>query len=1253
MASDGKVKVTCPSCGRGGRVPESALGRDLMCPACGTKHKLWAVPDDDPDDDVPYGVAGTAAAPKTPAPAPVARTVAPASPPKPSTRPSPKPAPASAAPSAAELPPLPRDPWTTTPTNTPKAPTKPKAPAKPRKPEGPPWGLIGAVAGGGFAALLLLGGIVFLLSGRSGKEEAGADTAAAPAAGGQTYSPAGGGFAVTLPSPPKEQIQKEKLPEGGTIDHHIYLASGGRSGEFAVRYFDVDSDIPPENAKVLFDALRDEDVSARKARVVEERDVTLDGHPGRERVEEVAASNGKPVTTKIRTYLVGRRIYQVISARPPGADEAAVAACDRFHDSFRLTSGEPTAVASAPAPAVPASKPRPASTPPRPTSTASRPATVPRGGPEDLRYGWKPGASYVYSVHMVVEVGKLTVSVDGNSTYVVKQAGPDGFTLGHKGRLTTRRKSKDGSPPPGGPDGGTKSAETDLKIDPKGEVLSLNGRLPLGLMGDLSALMIEPFPDGAQASWEDEDDITLSEVETSGGGGAPPALSFGRPNLFDARSRLRGGSRLRSRIAPRPQPQPQPRVKVTNHPAKQKTTYTLVGASGDAVTIRKEYELATVETVDDGPKMRVVGQGQITFDRALGIPRALEFTANMETREPNVTVRFPIKVACRLLEGKDREDALAPPLDVPLTANNAIKGSDVDRTLADLSSPDVNVRKGACQYFYNASPLEDRRADVARALESALEDRDVFLRNDAIRALGVWGDRESVTALVGKLNDESFGSRGELFEALTRLGRRADASLAEAMVPWLSKDAGQAGRILRAMAAAAEPALLKTVEGGGDPRTRVEACRVLKDVGTSRSVEPLRALARAREEGQAGRAAADAIRSINERWPGGVDPARVLADMKSYDAGVRRRTLERLMALGVEGIGREQWVKALEGALADPDGNAQRDALKLLVATAPKEAKDILIARLGDPRFDAFREAIDALARLDPDEASAAAAVKWLDKDRGAVFRAFQVMGPVAQKATISALSHKDWGTRADACNTLAVIGTKTCMPALQKAAMNKQDGFVAGAATNALKALAERRAPDAQLARDIALLKSYDRGPLKDAAQRLANTRPVEKRRAEVARVLEGYLDDKDFFFRQEVLKALSVWGDEKTKAALTAKVGDKSYQAWREAVQVLVKLGPDEAALRAIARRQPDDEGFVGPTLRPFGPAAEKAYDDLLQSGDGDARFRAYACRCLSFIGTPTSLPVLERLAGKAGDEELARVADEALQGIASRPQ
>ncbi len=81
--------------------------------------------------------------------------------------------------------------------------------------------------------------------------------------------------------------------------------------------------------------------------------------------------------------------------------------------------------------------------------TALAGATPAQASGLELRYGWKPGQTYVYAVHAAYQVGKNLVTMDGSSIYKVKASDKAGATLAHRGWLVTRRRSRDQASGPG------------------------------------------------------------------------------------------------------------------------------------------------------------------------------------------------------------------------------------------------------------------------------------------------------------------------------------------------------------------------------------------------------------------------------------------------------------------------------------------------------------------------------------------------------------------------------------------------------------------------------------------------------------------------------------------------------------------------------------------------------------------------------------------------------------------------------------
>lgn len=1195
------LRIICPSCGRSGRAPENALGRNAVCPACGTRYKITSsvLAPEDPEvgGETPSTIRPSAV---SSSPYPLA-----ASPPRPSPGAEP------------EYPDLPRDPW----------PVR-KAATREPVPERPLW-IYGAIAGGGVAAVALCGLVVWLVFLRGKPDGPGARESASA---WTRLTPSDAGFSVSMPGKPEPQTRVESLPDGSKLEHHVYFAEA-KPSSYVVNYNDLDYDVDPSKVAKLFDDVRDEGVRARHSKVVEEKDIQLDGHPGRERLEELDGAGG-PVILKFRVYLVGRRLYTLMASGPKNADTAAHA--DKFLVSFRVQSTGPKTELN---PAVKADS--------SPVVNVTAEAPVAKVAGRSLRYGWKPSKSYVYSVHIGIDQGRGTLALDGGSVYRVKSVDSSGMTLAHSGWMVTRRHTKDGTRPQGDAVRGPENTRgVELKINPDGALLSANGEAPLPLLGDLPMLIIDPLPAGNDDAWNDESDITLNEVHVDPSG----PLRVGRTSLRDrvGRERPRAGSRLRRGARPAP-PRPQAKVTTTAHPAHEKSSYALVAESGETVTIARTYILNTEETVGGEPLLQFVGNGTTTFDVAQGVPLALEFKAVVTSRSAKGIVQIPLDVRCRLLQGAERELAVRPPV-MPPTPLQPRTEAQVHQLTGDLKSRENERRKQACQLLYNSAPLDSERAEVVRALDAMLDDTDMSIRVEVIRALGVWGDAAAAKSLIYRLNNDRYGARRELFEALGRIGP-ADVTT-EAMIAWLSRESGEAGRVLRAQGAAAEPALLRVVRDGTDTRLRAEACRVLRDIGTERSLEVLNSFAQKRGDEEAARSAENAMRRIEERRLTPEKLAKALEILKSTDNGQRTRTAEWLASVKPAPDRRAEVARALEPLLDIPDLVAEDWGSRALAVWGDAQSAVVLREHVLSRTFEGWREAALALVALAPTEEAAKAIAMHVEQDRGHVFRIFRTMGPVAEKPLIEILNSKaDWPVRADASNVLRFVGTKRCIPALEGAAKNRRDGIAAGAAEEALKAIAERKITSESLNTALAALRSQDANQRRAVLKRVANVDVQDDRRAKISRAVEAALRaETDDGLQREAIQVLALWGDDQTPRFLGERINDPGFRPWREAAEALGRLAPGDASAEVVLARLKDDQGLVEKVIREMKPFPEKTVLKLLLEDPNPGVRRAMG-GFLEQRGSDDCLATLKPLAGQLVPGELGSVAEEAVRAITER--
>ena len=167
-------------------------------------------------------------------------------------------------------------------------------------------------------------------------------------------------------------------------------------------------------------------------------------------------------------------------------------------------------------------------------------------------------------------------------------------------------------------------------------------------------------------------------------------------------------------------------------------------------------------------------------------------------------------------------------------------GQDLDGVIFDLKSKIVDKQKDGIRALQKM-PVDDRREEVAKALEPLLLSGDIFLKADVARLLGDWGSKESAKALADTLSDPQGNVRGAALEALRKI---KDPSCADAVAALLSTfERGSAADTLRAFGPEAEPAVLKYLESN-DLWARTEACKVLRVIGTDAAIAPLQNLYR-------------------------------------------------------------------------------------------------------------------------------------------------------------------------------------------------------------------------------------------------------------------------------------------------------------------------------------------------------------------------------------------------------------------------
>jgi predicted Zn finger-like uncharacterized protein len=195
-----------------------------------------------------------------------------------------------------------------------------------------------------------------------------------------------------------------------------------------------------------------------------------------------------------------------------------------------------------------------------------------------------------------------------------------------------------------------------------------------------------------------------------------------------------------------------------------------------------------------------------------------------------------------------------PPLprqDDPIPA----KADPITLAVSKLQSGDGSNQSDAAKWLEKAKVDDKRRAEVLVALKAIIDNhRPGVPRCDALKALATWATRADTPYLIGLLDDNDNGVKQETLWALAKL---KDPAAVEAIVAVFPHHRNEAREALLAIGPGAEAAV-RTLLDSPDDGIRIDACKILKTIGTAASHQTLIQLAE-REEGGVAEAARDAL----------------------------------------------------------------------------------------------------------------------------------------------------------------------------------------------------------------------------------------------------------------------------------------------------------------------------------------------------------------------------------------------------------
>jgi predicted Zn finger-like uncharacterized protein len=481
--------------------------------------------------------------------------------------------------------------------------------------------------------------------------------------------------------------------------------------------------------------------------------------------------------------------------------------------------------------------------------------------------------------------------------------------------------------------------------------------------------------------------------------------------------------------------------------------------------------------------------------------------------------------------------------------------------LNDLRGSDSARREAAARWLAKQQVDPAQQAEVSKALEAMLNDRNGGASFNVLSALKTWGTKDNVSALVKILDGKRAGDPRDVQstqEVMDTLARFPDERGAEAVARFLPDFFTQeaATKSLETMGPVAEKAVLKYYNH--------------HDVGTR-----------------------DRVRKLLQGY-GTKDVAIVLqcaADMHSAKAETRRLAADWLAQAKSDAQLQAQVAKDLEANLKDRDWEARQKTVRALGVWGGADNVPALVEMVEDPAPEnggARLEAITVLGKL-KDEHAVPALIKCLDKnwERERAEQALLAIGAPAEK------------------ELLKYVGD----PASERGGVMEAQKVLRGMGSKS----------NAEITLALTDLKSSNAGRRQGAAHRLAEMpSPDKSAQADVAKALADTLDDPEAGPRQEAAKALITWATPDVVPALLKAIDSEDVWVRHRSMEALGRLKEEKAAAPIASHlTKNDDRQAASKALQLMvGTKAEEQIFQYLVNPEHNVRLEA--CRILQAIGT-----------------------------------
>jgi HEAT repeat protein len=164
----------------------------------------------------------------------------------------------------------------------------------------------------------------------------------------------------------------------------------------------------------------------------------------------------------------------------------------------------------------------------------------------------------------------------------------------------------------------------------------------------------------------------------------------------------------------------------------------------------------------------------------------------------------------------------------------------LDQTLTDVADSQAARSRAALHRLAKIRPNDASRAKVSRVLNTTLLDPTRGLSDESLNALIVWGTPENTDTLLKMLGPYDRNGMGRNAHVIEFLGALKDPRAADSLAPGLEhgRERDLVSRALKNIGSSAQDAVVPYLDSVNEA-TRIEAARILGEVGTTKSLDPL------------------------------------------------------------------------------------------------------------------------------------------------------------------------------------------------------------------------------------------------------------------------------------------------------------------------------------------------------------------------------------------------------------------------------